>query len=450
MRPLSSIAVLFMAHEVYAHFRRFQPRQAQECCPCPGSGNDKAQGPVTVTVVTVTVIENAPAPGPVTVYVSRPNETPSRTPQTITVHSTVTKAPLTVYVTQDAAPEASAADPVEEVIVQNESAPEPVTVVVNPDGSQTTQGPGDQNNSGSGGDPAAGDQAPAQASDSNAEDPAGQANAQNAGANQGSNNGEGQDPANDGANNAMDECNMDEAKNDDRQGFIVTEIVKPADPSPSNPKTVPVSVAPAEEKIVTDTPPDPAKPFTVTATPESEPSAATEEPKVEVSAAESTQTVVVSPKPAVETVVSYANSLVMTTTASASAETASLIQTVDHFQTVTQSIHNGDNINIEVTVVNIDTGERTCIIQDTGLPCGTAPGSNLTVLLVPSVTPAVEEPCPPGTNLTGSGSTFITPLTFNLDLDGINDNDNDITYDKPADVERLRARRPRESRSRWH
>jgi hypothetical protein len=425
MHPLSSIAVLFMAHEVYAHFARFLPRQAQECCPCPESGNDQAQDPVTVTV-----IENVPAPEPVTVYVSRPRETPSPTPQTITVHSTVTEAPLTVYVTQDAAPEAPVADPVEEVIVQNEPAPEPVTVVVNPDGSQTTQAPGDQNIPESGGDPAAGehapgDQPPAPASDNNAEDPADQANAQNA--------------------------VSDQVKNDDRQKFIVTEIVKPADPSPSNPKTITVSVAPEEEKIVAAAPTDPAdNAVAVTNAPVNEPSAAPDETKVEVALAASTQTVVVSPEPVVETVVSYANSSTMTVTASASVETASLVQTVDNFQTVTQSIHNGDNINIEVTVINIDTGESTCIIQDTGLPCGTAPVSNSTVPLVPSATPAVEEPCPPGTNFTDSDSTFITPLTFDLDGDGINDNDNDIAYEQPADARRLRARRTRGPRSRWH
>lgn len=83
-------------------------------------------------------------------------------------------------------------------------------------------------------------------------------------------------------------------------------------------------------------------------------------------------------KSAAEGMVPVGNGSVITLTASPSAGTVSSDENIGLYQTFTQSIHNGDNIDIEITIINTDTGAKTCTIRDTGLPCIDALNSNTT------------------------------------------------------------------------
>lgn len=480
MFPFIPIAVLSMAHAAYAHLGRFQPRmEAEECCPCPGPDNQIADG----GLATITVTEVAPAPAPVTVYISHEKQAPLPTAKTVTVHSTLTESPLTVYVTQSDNLGPSGSVTVEEV-VHVIPKPEPVTVTVHPDGSKITP---DINSN----DPTVKERPGVKTQDSddamikdgkmddvmqsqtdnngNAEDPEdGKINHMNNG------NGGSQDIADKGRPKSTDRDDGKDVKKDDQHKSVVTETIRP-DPGQNIPKTVTISIAPAEDKTAIVSPNNPT--ITVTAIPQHTSPSAPEQPEDQLAPDAGTKTVVVSygpnieamipfhnstrpvvetmtpfnnsTKPDVEIMTPFGNSSAMTVTASPSTETVSLVQTINNYQTITQSVHNGHNIDIEITIINIDTGAKTCANRDTGLPCSSEPGRNTTIPITPSTTPAVaKDPCPPGTNLTSIAASFNT-VTFTRVKRMAND-DADARHDQPTRAEPLTPRTPRGPRSlRW-
>lgn len=194
---------------------------------------------------------------------------------------------------------------------------------------------------------------------------------------------------------------------------VVTRTIQPSTSAQQEPKTVtvtqsqpsePVSEAPS---VVTVTLQPESTPVQQTeTTPQESPSRPNEAPSVVTKTVgqemkqsrpvQEPQTVLVSAvQPSVKTV-TLGNGQGITktlpgTTITAAPETQTIVQSVDHFSTVTQTVPGGGSDNVEIFIININTGESTCQKKHSGRPCGSQP-------------PVISSPCPP-VNITTSIAT---------------------------------------------
>ena len=484
MLSRASIPFLCLANLAHAHSGRFQPRaDPQECCPCPGPNEKPNGGPATVTVTeaapAVTVTEaSAPAADPVTVYISTAGgdqaEKPAPTPETVTVHSTVVESAATVYVTlaNAAEPSPESSDPKvidvtvqpgpqqetvkaepgsqpETVIVKPGSQPGTVTVQPLPQPQTVTVQPGSQ----------------PETVTVHADGPKGtDATVIVA-------------PGKDDSKPAADAAASDE-------NTTVTQTILPAGASPETvlptdaaapegPKTVTVNVAPAPAQdkpvtaivdpaqdktviaVVSSTPcPSSSNVVTVTAVPEGAASPDAPEDIKNKGLVAEPKTVIVKQEPSVKTVtvngeVKTETAMIpstITITAPPSAETMGPAGNADQFTTIIQSIHNGDNndIDIQINIININTGEVVCKKEGTGEPCD---GDNVkldTVVVLPpapTTTPNPSDPCPAVTNSTTIATAFNT-VTVTV-KQGWAGNSTDAGASSPTGSMGLPARVPR-------
>lgn len=435
MLALASLTMLSMANMAYARSGRLQPRMdANECCPCPGPNGDPIEGATTVTVT-----EAAKPVDPVTIYIPQTGgqDKAAPTPETVTVHDTVTEPAATVFVTKESHPEPSGADAMEEVMEHPQ--PEPATVTVYPDGSEVTPVPGESE-----GDDTVEVVTEEQDDHDYIDDP---------------DNGNVEDPSKDGHGNDTNRGNPDGDKKDN----TATKTIVPNDPAADAPKTVTVNITPAQGKTIIISPTSPKDSIvTVTAIPEGEtPSPDAHEDVKDKVITKTTKddhpsaeikTILISHEPSVKTVTldngevkmdTVMTPATLTVTAAPSTETQALVETINNYQTITQSVHNGDNnnIDIEITIININTGEMTCRKEDTGMPCEGDVSRNMTTPAAPSMTPSVSDPCPPAMNYTSIVTAFNTvtvPLGHSWAV-----KDSNVTEVQPTGSVGLRPRVPR-------
>jgi hypothetical protein len=379
MLSSASISILCLANLAYAHSGRFQLRADKECCPCPDPDEKSNKGPATVTVTVVasvvTVTEtSAPAADRVTVYISTaggdPADKPAPTPETVYV--TVANAPK---------PSADASAPVvAEALAQ--SAPEEETGIVEPE----TQ--------------------PVTVTVQRAAQPEKTVTVH-------VNGPKGSDmPVVVTSGKEDDKPAAGAAEPNGDENTTVTNTGLLEDAAPKEPKTVTVNVAPVTAVRGGDTAPS-AAPGAGSGGPNDMNNAA--------AAAEPTAIIVkqghvvgaATVEREIKTETAMTPSTVTITTAPA-AETPATAQNGDQFKTITQSVHNGDDndIDIQINVININTGEVVCKKQDTGEPCEVDTGNLNTVLVqplpAPTVTPNSSEHCPAATNSTSIATAFNT------------------------------------------
>lgn len=391
MLHLILLAALAIKPSTAASLPRMQPQMdADACCPCPAPGTPGGEA-TTVTVIppTVTVTEPAAPPATETVYISHGNGLdPSK--ETLTVEHTVTEDGNTVYVTKG-----QQSRPLTHYVTQgvpSEPQPSPQTVTVQVGGPQLSdEMPGEQNTvTKTIGAPQPSDETP-------------------------------------GTEDAA------------------TETV-PGDME-EGPVTVTVGVEPVHDTTVTITPGGPAEtvegPKEVTVTVSAKPSQETPQQGTDDQVLTKTvhgdegepHTVIVSLQPSIKTVTIGSSNILtetnkapeyvtvtavpeeetvsvvqtienshaltktdttpqyLTVTAAPEGETVSVVQTVDHYQTLTKTCSTGGSDNIEITIININTGEQTCEKKHSGKPCDDDDDSTLIYTPAPAPQTTVL-PCP--------------------------------------------------------
>lgn len=347
MLPLVLLAMLAIKPSIAANIGRVQPRiDADTCCPCPAPGNEGTT--VTITPATVTVTQPVAAPEQATV----------------TVDHTVTEQGNTVYITKENTP-----DPATQLVSQetNPVSNPPVKTV-------TIQGEAPQPS----------DEAPYETPDTDSP---------------------------------------------------VTETIVPSDQE-QGPKTVTVSIGPETShdtvSVVTVTAggqpsesPETQPDVTVTVpynTPQETPQADTHDQVVTKTVhgggegETETPTVIVSLEPSIKTVSIGSNHDLtktlkepqyFTVTAAPGPETVSVLKSVDHYETVTRTVSaSGDGgIDIEIIIININTGEQSCKKMYSGEPCS----GDVPTYAPPSGPEPTAVPCP--TNVSTSFATVYNTLT---------------------------------------
>lgn len=350
MLHLILLASLAITPSTAASLGRFQPRMEAECCPCPAPGEGTT---VTVTAPAVTVTE--PAAAAETVYITQGGEGSDNPQETVTVQNPAAESPSIVYVTEGQTPESVTQYVTEEPA---ESQPSVQTVTVH---------------------------APQPSAETSQEVPSG--------------NG------------------------------VVTKTILPSD---NEPTTVTVNIQPAHGTTVTLTqggPSDGAEvPQDVTVTlpyspPGQTPQQGTEDQVVTKTVGgkqDDPHTVVVGPSSDVETVIPDVHPTdttkvpqYVTVTAAPNTDTASVLPSSDCFETLTKTVSTGGDINIngdvnididnvEITIININTGEQSCRKKHSGKPCD---ADSHSAIATPQPT---EVPCPSGNVSTSFATVYNT------------------------------------------
>ena len=381
MRSLT-MATLCMAGLSQARHTRLQARMDYiECCPCPGSGQ-AGDGAMTVTVT----VKAAPAE---TVYMTEhPKEVAA-------------KPAVTVFVTAESNQPQPGDSSKEDTVNDNDDG---AGEDGNGEDGLGSNGPG---NSGAGNDNSTADNAAADdgsgdngAGDDGADDNTskgdkdsnepssvnGQGNAGDNGVTQDN----GQDAADDGSDDKIDEQGGEQ---------VVTEIIKPS-PKPS---TVTISLESTGDRTV---PADrsslaPSSPKVVTVT--EVPTKSSDVPKKPEAAKKQASTITVTQNRDVTTrVVDKPSTVLVTAAPEVPAEASKDLEIVT--QTVTDS--HGD-INVEITIININTGDAVCFMEDSGKPCENT--SNI---------PPKQSECQPIEPSTSIATVFQT-VTIAVDQQGV-------------------------------
>lgn len=255
---------------------------------------------------------------------------------------------------------------------------------------------------------------------------------------------------------------------------VVTKVVQPQEPPqgpPKGPQTVTVNIQPAEEQTATVKPSHDSQPtrqvVTVTQQPEAPSPVApvenTEEkvviktvphpeaekptsvPEQMAPEPQKSKTIITSVEPSIQTV-TRDGQVTTTTIKSPSSVTVTaapetVVQNVEHYQTVTQTVSKGNgNIDVAITIINIDTGETKCVMENSGLPCddGTSTRSN----------PITETTsCPPVTESASIATSFNT-VTVTVGQQGMSRNGTAV-MGVAQPTAGLRARVPRAPMSIW-
>lgn len=329
---LAAISLAGFAHARLAGLEPRRPSHQEECCPCPVDGQPDV--PVTVTVT-------EPA---TTIYAPE---------KTVTVDKVVSHPVETVYVSEE--PETvPTPKPVTKEIPEKEES-DVVTKTVRPEPEESPD---------------------------------------------------------------MPEENPDEEEPEHSAEGPKTVTVHPPQVSPSDPEIVTVTLVPEnptseptpqdtreQPKVVTKTLTSKPKPDDQTKTIVEEPAIETADPETKTIVQEpETKTVV--DEPAMETheaetvVLSHEPSIVTVTEgASVTSKTVqiphtvtvgpnpeTIVQTDDHMKTVTETVTDSHgNIDIEIIIININTGDKTCHMKNSGEPCPDV-GDEVTVVPTPETT----------------------------------------------------------------
>ncbi|VUC38246.1 unnamed protein product [Clonostachys rosea] len=373
---LLSLAVVSMAGLAQARSELFQRRVNDECCPCPVSGSPGPQQPVTVTV---TQGPAPTAPDTVTVYVTQGQPGPSEAAkETVTVNHTVTAPGTTIT-----APGTTVTAPGTTVYVGGNvpagSAPS----------QQQTNLPSPEH-----GNPSANENKvqnpsvvthtvflPNQSAQMPATSrasvititttlPQDNTQPQATGSRPSPNNSNGSGPGNSQTPNGQAPNNQPEKIQTPNKEAYVDQAHN--NQAPNN--QAPNNQAPSIQTVTVSQSPN---------------------PKV--------QTVTVTQGTANTQPVGSA-SVVTVTAAPSSQPVPPYIQYPEFYQTVTQTVHNGDTTNIEINITNIINGDTFCFVQGTNNPCGhnvviNNPGS-------PQATAAPNSP--QGAAAAGAPSSMIT------------------------------------------
>ncbi|KAK2594194.1 hypothetical protein QQS21_008083 [Conoideocrella luteorostrata] len=374
-------ATLVMVPSTQARLGRLPPREnSKECCPCPASGQpNNGAGTVTVT---------QPAQ---TVYVSQAEESPR---QTVTVERTITAEPQTVYVTQPNGTPSNAPSGGSQVVV---------TVLPQPEPSQQQQ-------------QQSGGLQTVTVVNGNTQPPQQQQQQQ-------------QQPQTVTVVNGNTQPPQQQPQQQPQTGSgeqpgpsVVTKTIQPETPQQAGPQTVTINANPPAKmvSVVTVTQGEPSSEapwspsvFTITqGRPSSEahsPGVVTVTASPEQPAAGSTPTTKTeSPKTAAVTMQpSSLTSQQATVTAPPQVQT--IIQSVDHYSTLTKTVAGGGGDNIEIVIINIYNGETSCRKKHSGKPCNA--GSHQ--YIPPAASGSSSIPCP-SVNATTSVATVYNTVLVTL------------------------------------
>jgi hypothetical protein len=380
--PLAGLAFASLGQ---ARFARLHPRMgADECCPCPQAGQPN-QGASTVTVT-------QPAPPAVTTTVTAPEKT-------VIVQQTVTAPANTVYVTQAPSSEPMTQAIAPEVSSQpagSEQAPQVVTITtssgsqpsqsesqsmptstwtdVNPSSSVGTSGTVIISvNSGEGQTYTITPGASPSSAESNVNSGEAQTYTITPGASPASaessvHSGEGQTyTITQGASPSFAESSVSsgtEMSTESGQTPAITSITQVASESPAPqspaPEATTVVQEPAQELFVTKT--------IIGSVPQEEQPAQT----VTVAPVTTVQTLTLAGGSTVVQTVETSELVTVTASPQTQTQTVSVTQGAVSYQTVTQTVSSGTNIDVQIIIINLNTGEATCRMQKSGKPCSPA------------------------------------------------------------------------------
>ncbi|KAI6778542.1 uncharacterized protein J7T54_003292 [Emericellopsis cladophorae] len=332
MRYSLSFAVLYLAGHSFARHGDLKARMdAEECCPCTGSG-----APATVTVM-------AEAPPAKTIYIS------DRPQATVTVESTVTHPASTIYVTHE--PDGVATKP-------KQDHPKVITKTIYPARSSETPGAEGKDEI---------------VDDDTHENP--------------NETSEQKDQHDDGDNDdkfiikTIYPESITKAHEKEKEAQVVTKVVHPdsADPA-KEPKTVTIIASPskdasAEPSVVTITA-EPEETLTEATNGDAQDKFTTKTLQHKQVGEQKPATVIVSLEPSAQVIVVDGETITetidhpVTVTAAPVHDATTIVPSKDHYKTVTQTVsHGGDDIDIEIIIININTGETVCRQKDSGKPC---------------------------------------------------------------------------------
>jgi hypothetical protein len=217
-----------------------------------------------------------------------------------------------------------------------------------------------------------------------------------------------------------------------------------------SPSPIAISEVPGEQRVTTTLSREPGQ-QEPTSGPEDSASAS-EEPTFEpgklaterVPEPQDPETVGISVEPSIQTVTRQDDDTAATATiqsplsniVTAAPETVSVVHTAHHYETITHTVTNGNgNIDIQIIIINIDTGETTCIEENNGLPCDD--GSSMPPKSVTTATVS----CPP-VEATTSVATLFNTVTLTVGQKDV-DHNGTVSMWHAMPTSGLRGRTPR-------